>query len=114
MIIVIAIVSAYITWSKGNREIKNTIPEASVLLELKQFRDRGEHTKADELLERRLRYMPKLLTRERSGHPFPPADAVKLAEQIEDYLANSTQTTNTEQNIRQVSSEGAPSDEPSM
>jgi hypothetical protein len=110
-IIVVVILSTYMTWSKSDRDIKRTIPEAGALFELKQLRDQGEHAKADELLNRRLGYMPKLLTR---GNPFPPAAGVTLAKEIEAYLEQSTQQTNTEQNIRQVSSEGAPSDEPSM
>lgn len=117
IVVVIAIVTAYITWAKGNREIKNIIPEAGVLLELKQLRDQGEHAKADELLERRLRYVSTLLTGKRSRHPFPPEEAVTLADRIDDYLASSTEKENTEPNIGQVSPEAAPNaapDEPSM
>ena len=117
VITVIVILSGYATWSRSRRQIIRTIPEADVLFELKKLRDNGDHAKADQLLERRLRHMPELLDGKRIGLPFPPAPAVKLAGTIEDYLANSTQKTNTEHIIRQVSSEAAPSappDKPSI
>jgi hypothetical protein len=96
VITVIAVLLGYLTWSRFRRDIIRTIPEADVLLELKMLRDKGDHAKADQLLELRLRYMPELLTGKRIGYPFPPAEGVKLAETIEDYLANPTKQADTE------------------
>ena len=75
-----------ITWTKSYTQLKNTIPHARALLELKELRDAGSDAEADALLDSRLKYMSEILHAERTRLPFPPKEGISLAQEIDYYL----------------------------
>ncbi len=83
-LLVIIIFTGYITWAKSYTRLKDTIPYARVLLELKQLRDAGSDAEADALLDQRLKYMSETL--QADGLPFPPKEGITIAKEIDQYM----------------------------
>ncbi|MDT8389701.1 MAG: hypothetical protein RRC34_04230 [Lentisphaeria bacterium] len=86
---VIAIVAVgYMAWAKEIVRRQALLPHAEALLELRQLRDSAADAEADALLVHRLEVMSEGLRGKKTRFPFPPREAVAMADKIDAYLAS--------------------------
>jgi hypothetical protein len=93
VIVALVVATGAMTWSRVVSERKSLLPHAEALLEITKLHNAQAQPEVDALLVKRLEVMSDCLRGRGTGLPFPPRDALTIADNIDAYLESTTTGT---------------------